>query len=56
MKTTIDEKGKEGDEPKVEEVDEEIEKEGLKKNMKKGMEVSHEWEQLNKNGLLWGSL
>merc|ERR1712228_725057 len=33
-----DEEGKEGDEPKIEEVDEEKEK-----------EVAHEWEQLNKN-------
>merc|ERR1739847_246766 len=36
------EEGADGDEPKIEEVDEEKEK-----------EVSHEWEQLNKNKPLW---
>merc|ERR1712230_151005 len=36
------EEGKEGDEPQIEEVDEE-----------KVKEVSHEWEQLNKNKPLW---
>merc|ERR1712154_646684 len=41
----------EGDEPKIEEVDEEKEKE--KKKTKKVKEVSHEWEQLNKNKPLW---
>merc|ERR1712022_18882 len=40
---------KEGDEPKIEEVDEEKEKEAKKKKTKKVKEVSHEWEQLNKN-------
>merc|ERR1712014_437353 len=41
-----DDEGKEGDEPKIEEVDEE-------KKTKKVKEVSHEWEQLNKNKPLW---
>ena len=40
-----------GGEPKIEEVDEEKEKE--EKNMKKAKEVSHEWEQINKNTPLW---
>merc|ERR1712022_14159 len=44
---------KEGDEPKIEEVDEEEEKEEKKKKTKKVKEVSHEWEQLNKNKPLW---
>merc|ERR1712127_945215 len=44
------EEGAEGDEPKIEEVDEEKEKEEKKK---KGKEVSHEWEQFNKNKPLW---
>merc|ERR1712149_119893 len=44
---------KEGDEPKIEEVDEEKEKEEKKKKTKKVKEVSHEWEQLNKNKPLW---
>merc|ERR1711977_782721 len=44
----------EGDEPKIEEVDEEKEKEDQKKKKtKKVKEVSHEWEQLNKNKPLW---
>merc|ERR1712144_102710 len=44
----------EGDEPKIEEVDEEKEKEEQKKKKtKKVKEVSHEWEQLNKNKPLW---
>merc|ERR1711959_351040 len=43
----------EGDEPKIEEVDEEKEKEEKKKKTKKVKEVSHEWEQLNKNKPLW---
>merc|ERR1711896_87225 len=44
----------EGDEPKIEEVDEEKEKEEKKKKKtKKVKEVSHEWEQLNKNKPLW---
>merc|ERR1712203_1159375 len=49
-----DEEKKEGeeDEPKVEEVDEK-EKEEKKKKTKKVKEVSHEWEQLNKNKPLW---
>merc|ERR1712125_192662 len=34
-------------------VDEEKEKEEKKKKMKKVKEVSHEWEQLNKNKPLW---
>ncbi|CAJ1450960.1 unnamed protein product [Effrenium voratum] len=42
-----------GDEPKIEEVDEEKEKEEKKKKTKKVKEVSHEWEQLNKNKPLW---
>merc|ERR1711959_420773 len=48
-----EEEGKDGDEPKIEEVDEEKEKEEKKKKTKKGKEVSHEWEQLNKNKPLW---
>merc|ERR1712193_454939 len=50
-----DEEKKEGeeDEPKIEEVDEEKEKEAKKKKTKKVKEVSHEWEQLNKNKPLW---
>merc|ERR1712185_23036 len=47
------EEDKEGDEPKIEEVDEEKEKEEKKKKTKKVKEVSHEWEQLNKNKPLW---
>merc|ERR1712064_145310 len=43
---------KDTDEPKIEEVDEEKEKE-KKKKTKKVKEVSHEWEQLNKNKPLW---
>merc|ERR1711937_49318 len=45
--------GAENDEPKIEEVDEEKEKEEKKKKTKKVKEVSHEWEQLNKNKPLW---
>merc|ERR1712146_471182 len=45
-------KKEEGDEPKIEEVDEEAEKE-KKKKTKKVKEVTHEWEQLNKNKPLW---
>merc|ERR1712183_766013 len=45
--------GKDSDEPKIEEVDEEKEKEAEKKKTKKVKEVSHEWEQLNKNKPLW---
>merc|ERR1711972_1032330 len=45
------EEDKDGDEPKIEEVDEEKEKEA--KKTKKVKEVSHEWEQLNKNKPLW---
>merc|ERR1712087_973402 len=50
-----DEEKKEGeeDEPKIEEVDEEKEKEEKKKKTKKVKEVSHEWEQLNKQKPLW---
>jgi len=40
------------DEPKTEEVDEEKETEGTKKT-KEVKEVSHEWEQMNKNEPLW---
>merc|ERR1711894_751591 len=47
------EEEKEGDEPKIEEVDEEKEKEKEEKKTKKVKEVSHEWEQLNKNKPLW---
>merc|ERR1712141_560867 len=47
------EEGADGDEPKIEEVDEEKEKEEKKKKTKKVKEVSHEWEQLNKNKPLW---
>merc|ERR1711964_442238 len=43
--------GEEGDEPKIEEVDE-AEKE-KKKMTKKVKEVTHDWEQLNKNKPLW---
>ena len=46
MKTTIEEEGTEGDEPKIEEFDEEKENFETKKNMKKGKEVLHEWEHL----------
>merc|ERR1740133_514338 len=45
--------GKDDDEPQIEEVDEEKEKEEKKKKTKKVKEVSHEWEQLNKNKPLW---
>jgi len=41
------------DEPKIEDVDEEKEKDAKKKKTKKVKEVSHEWEQLNKNKPLW---
>merc|ERR1712021_130719 len=47
------EEDKDGDEPKIEEVDEEKEKQEKKKKTKKVKEVSHEWEQLNKNKPLW---
>merc|ERR1711937_385465 len=47
------EEGNDNDEPKIEEVDEEKEKEEKKKKTKKVKEVSHEWEQLNKNKPLW---
>merc|ERR1712195_325747 len=46
-----EEKGEDGDEPKIEEVDEAAEEK--KKKTKKVKEVSHEWEQLNKNKPLW---
>ena len=52
MKTTIEEEGKEGDEPIIEEFDEEKENEETKKKMKKEKEVFHEWEHLNMNKLL----
>merc|ERR1711862_341385 len=48
-----DDDEEETDEPKIEEVDEEKEKEAKKKKTKKVKEVSHEWEQLNKNKPLW---
>merc|ERR1712036_199659 len=48
-----DEDKKDDDEPKVEEVDEEKEKEEKKKKTKKVKEITHEWEQLNKNKPLW---
>merc|ERR1712164_4125 len=44
--------GEEGDEPKIEEVDE-AEKEEKKKKTKKVKDVTHDWEQLNKNKPLW---
>ena len=44
-----EEEKKEGDEPKVEEVNEE----DKKKKTKKVKEVTHDWEQLNKNKPLW---
>ena len=47
MKTTIEEEGKEGDEPKIDEFDEEKDNEETKKNMKKGKEVFHEGDHLN---------
>merc|ERR1719468_1155411 len=43
--------GEDADEPKIEEVDEATEEK--KKKTKKVKEVSHEWEQLNKNKPLW---
>merc|ERR1711861_75512 len=43
----------EDEEEKKEEVDEEKEREEKKKKTKKVKEVSHEWEQLNKNKPLW---
>ena len=43
-----EEEKKEGDEPKVEEVEED-----KKKKTKKVKEVTHDWEQLNKNKPLW---
>merc|ERR1711865_386715 len=47
------EEDKDGDEPKIEEVDEKEKEEQKKKKTKKVKEVSHEWEQLNKNKPLW---
>merc|ERR1711899_360469 len=47
------EKSKEKEVTDSEEVDEEKEKEAKKKKTKKVKEVSHEWEQLNKNKPLW---
>merc|ERR1712124_166499 len=41
------------EEEEEKEVDEEKEKEAKKKKTKKVKEVSHEWEQLNKNKPLW---
>merc|ERR1719198_2840066 len=46
-------KEKKEDEPTIEEVDEEKEKKEKEKKTKKVKEVSHEWEQLNKNKPLW---
>jgi molecular chaperone HtpG len=48
-----EEEDKDADEPKIEEVDEEKEKEEKKKKTKKVKEVSHEWEQLNKQKPIW---
>ena len=42
-----------GDEPKIEEVDEEKQEEEKKNKPIQVKEVSHEWEQLNKNKPLW---
>ena len=44
MKTTIEEEGKEGDEPKFEEIDEDTVFE--EKKTEKVKEVSHEWENV----------
>jgi molecular chaperone HtpG len=44
--------GEEGDEPKIEEVEEGAAEE-KKKKTKKVKEVTHDWEQLNKNKPLW---
>jgi len=41
------------DKPKIEELDEEEEKKEKKKKTKKVKEVSHEWEELNKNKPIW---
>ena len=41
------------DEPKIEDVDEEKVKQEKRKKTKKAREVSHEWEQLNRNKPLW---
>merc|ERR1711871_1608287 len=41
------------DEPKIEDVDEVKDADAKKKKTKKVKEVSHEWEQLNKNKPLW---
>merc|ERR1712093_801637 len=46
------EEGEDGDEPKIEEVDE-AEKEEKKKKTKKVKEITHDWEQLNKNKPIW---
>ena len=54
MKTTIEEEGKEGDEPQIEEFDEEKENEETKKKMKNGKEVFHEWDHLNMHKLFLG--
>jgi len=48
------EEGEDNDEPQIEEVDEaEKEQEEKKKKTKKVKEVTHDWEQLNKNKPLW---
>merc|ERR1719235_2624733 len=46
------EEGEDGDEPKIEVTDSEDEEEA-KKETKKVKEVTHDWEQLNKNKPLW---
>merc|ERR1712070_1180951 len=48
-----DETKADDDEPKIEDVDEVKDNEAKKKKTKKVKEVSHEWEQLNKNKPLW---
>merc|ERR1711927_44051 len=45
--------GGDDDGPQIEEVDEQKEADEKKKKTKKVKEVSHEWEQLNKNKPLW---
>ena len=44
MKTTIEVEGKEGDEPKFEEIDEDTVVEEKEKKTEMVKEVSHEWE------------
>ena len=52
MKTTIEEEGKEGDDPKIEEFDVEKENQETKKKMKEVKEVFHKVEHLNMYKLL----